>query len=338
MVDPFTALIISGLTTLLAALFFWPAKGLFWQFRSGKLNTERVLLEDALKQLFDHEYRAKDSTLRSISGALQQNMDKTTHILNKLIAMDLVVFKDSQFHLTPEGKKYALRVIRTHRLWERYLADETGLNEKDWHREAEYREHTTSPDQAEEIASIIGFPSFDPHGDPIPTVSGEIPPRKGTSLANLDVGNNAVIIHIEDEPEAIYAQLVAEGLYPGMHLNVIEKTNQKIIFVADGEEIVLAPVVAHNISVDLIHEKQKSDQSLESLSDLASGESAQVISISKACRGMQRRRLMDLGIIPGTEIKAEFASASANPVAYNIRGALIALREDQAHFIKVKRV
>jgi DtxR family Mn-dependent transcriptional regulator len=60
------------------------------------------------------------------------------------------------------------------------------------------------------------------------------------------------------------------------------------------------------------------------------GDKGIVLGISKRCRGQQRRRLMDLGIVPGTEIEAEMKSIGGDPVAYKIRGASIALRKTQA--------
>jgi DtxR family transcriptional regulator, Mn-dependent transcriptional regulator len=338
MTDPISALIIALIIILIAVLILWPQKGIFWQFKTGVRNTERVLMEDTLKQLYDHEYRGRVSTLKSISGALEKNMYSTAKILEKLSAQGLTKFEDSVFKLTMGGRKYALRIIRAHRLWERYFADETGLAEPDWHKEAEMLEHTTTAAEAEALAGQMGYPAFDPHGDPIPTVKGEMPPRVGMYLSNMEPGEKARITHIEDEPEALYAQLIAEGLYPGMEIRVLEKTAQKIHFNAEGEEIVLAPIVASNITVIKLSAEQEIEIPAESLLDLKPGESGEVTIISKACRGMQRRRLMDLGIVPGTEISAEFASSSANPVAYNIRGALIALRNDQAKMIKIKKL
>ena len=338
MTDPISALIIALIFFLIVILIFWPEKGILWQFKTGKRNTERVLMEDTLKQLYDHEYRGRISTLKSISGALEKNMYLTAKTLDRLSNLGLTKLDESYFKLTPEGKKYALRIIRTHRLWERYFADETGLAEIDWHKEAELREHTTTPAEAEELAGHMGYPAFDPHGDPIPTVSGEMPPQKGVQISSMEPGDLARIIHIEDEPDALYAQLVAEGLYPGMEIQIIEKTHHRIQFSAEGEEIILAPIVANNITAVKLPAEQEIETSSVTLTDLLAGESGEVTTISKACRGMQRRRLMDLGIVPGTEISAEFSNAGANPMAYNIRGALIALRSDQAKMVKIKKL
>ena len=66
------------------------------------------------------------------------------------------------------------------------------------------------------------------------------------------------------------------------------------------------------------------------------GQEATVVDISAACRGLERRRLLDLGIVPGTVVRAELQSAGGDPIAYRIRGAMIALRKDQADLIYVR--
>jgi|TARA_B100000315_G_C14277128_1_gene451349 DtxR family Mn-dependent transcriptional regulator len=76
----------------------------------------------------------------------------------------------------------------------------------------------------------------------------------------------------------------------------------------------------------------------ERLSSLRLGESGSVVSLSTDCRGQERRRLMDLGILPGTVISAEMRSPSGDPTAYRIREALIALRHEQADMISITRV
>lgn len=337
MADPILALLWALVTAIILGLLFWPEKGMFWQIKLGKRNNGREMMEDTLKQLYDHEYRNKPSTLKSIAGALELTQDKTAQLLENLNSLNLVVFIESKFKLTTEGRRYALKIIRMHRLWERYFANETGLSEIEWHKEAELREHTTTIDQADKLANYMGNPAYDPHGDPIPTAKGEIPPPKGKPLSELNEGEFALITHIEDEPAIIYAQLVAEGLSPGMQIQLLEKSSSKIRFTAEGEEILLAPVVAANITSLSIPKKQEAEIPTDSLIDLKVGESGEVVMISKSCHGMQRRRLMDLGVIPGTVITNEFKSAGRNPIAYNIRGAMIALRNDQAKLIRIRK-
>jgi DtxR family Mn-dependent transcriptional regulator len=151
----------------------------------------------------------------------------------------------------------------------------------------------------------------------------------------MPAGFQGRIVHLEDEPELLFAQLVAEGLYPGMPVRVVEISPERVRFWANGDEHVLAPIVANNVSV--IEEKQPEESDVQpiSLSSLQVGEAAIVSHISPACRGRERRRFLDLGILPGTRISAEFRSPSGDPVAYRIRGALIALRNGQAMLVKI---
>ena len=336
MTDPLIALISVGSVAGALLLIFWPQSGLFWRWRKSQSLTERVLLEDALKHLYHQEYKNRTATLESLSGAMHVPQEQSAKLLARLEQLELVKTQAEGFGLTGEGRSYALRVIRVHRLWERYFADETGLAETQWHEEAERREHHTSPEQAEVLATQMGNPLHDPHGDPIPTLAGELPPARGIALTDFPAGATGRITHIEDEPEALYAQLVAQGLYPGMFLRVLDRSPERVLCTADGEEIKLAPVVAANVTV-LPLPKEEWEKPHDTLASLGVGDSAVVTGISRACRGLQRRRLMDLGLVPGTVISAELTSMSGNPIAYNIRGATIALRKDQASLVQIRR-
>ncbi len=163
-------------------------------------------------------------------------------------------------------------MIRIHRLWERYLSEETGLDAAEWHAEADRREHSTTDEQAESLASIMGQPRFDPHGDPIPTASGEVVAPRGRPITELPVGELAEIVHIEDEPASIFSQLMAEGLYPGMRVRVLEVDPVALTFEADAEEHVLAPVFAANISVQTLPEDEEMLGPYERPSNLTPGE------------------------------------------------------------------
>lgn len=156
-------------------------------------------------------------------------------------------------------------------------------------------------------------------------------------MNRLHRGEHAHIIHIEDEPPAVYAQLVAQGLYPGVHIRIIETSGTKIRFEANGVESVLAPLVAANVTVMPVKEAVADEGTHETLDLLEPGQSARVVGISRRCRGLQRRRLMDLGLLPGTLVSAEMRSASGDPTAYNIRGATIALRRSHAGMISIRR-
>ncbi|MGE5810183.1 MAG: FeoA domain-containing protein [Ignavibacteria bacterium] len=336
MSNPLILILLGLVLIFVAGVLFWPGKGFFAKRKKYKWKITREFIEDALKHLYDCEYKKINCSVNSIAGNLSIGGDQAAKLIARLEAMGLIKSLADNLQLTPEGRSYALRVIRIHRLWERYLADETSIGEADWHNRAEEQEHVLTEDEANYLAAQLSNPVYDPHGDPIPTASGELPVPKGKSLISMANGESAQIIHIEDEPPAVFAQLAALGLYPGVNIRMIDLSKDKIRFAANGEECILAPIFANNVTVAPMQERDKYVTEYRTLSSLEIGEDAVVIGISKACRGQQRRRLMDLGVVPGSKITAELKGVGGDPVAYNIRGATIALRKEQAKQIYIK--
>jgi DtxR family Mn-dependent transcriptional regulator len=333
---PAANLAVAATVCLAAAWLLWPQRGLIWRWWRGRRATERVLIEDALKHLYDCEYARLPATVASLAGALETRRDGAARLTERLESMGLVTSDERGFRLTADGRAYALRVIRIHRLWECYLADRTGVDEAEWHHHADRKEHTLTAAQAESLSAQLGNPSYDPHGDPIPTSDGMMPARRGIPLSVLAAGATARIVHVEDEPDAVYAQLVAARLSAGVLVHVLGSSPERIRIEAELQEHVLAPVVAANLWVEPTAEAPEAVAPDRRLSSLPVGQEATVVDISPACRGVDRRRLLDLGVVPGTVIRAELASLSGDPVAYRIRGAMIALRTEQADLIHVK--
>jgi DtxR family Mn-dependent transcriptional regulator len=320
---------------VLAALILWPRRGFLARGRAARRLGEREHIEDALKHLHDREYRAEPASVESLAEALRAGRGMAADLLARMEAQGFVRSDESGPHLTSPGRDYARHVIRIHRLWERHLADDTGRADLDWHVEADRREHTMTAEQANALAARLGHPRFDPHGDPIPTAAGELPPWRADPLPSLPEGAFGAIVHVEDEPAEIYTQLVAEGLQPGMRVRVLENSPERVAFWADGEEHVLAPDVAANLSVMPIPREAGEAGGFETLASLRPGEAGQVLQLAPSCRGLQRRRLLDLGFVPGTGVAAELASAAGDPIAYRVRGALVALRRDQARLVQI---
>ncbi len=325
---------------LIAALLivFFPKRGLIHVLKSYKAEQEKVRIENALKYIYDCEYeKGASCSSEAIAGNFNMALDKVVEVVGKLESMNLIRTSEKKIFLEPEGKKYALRIIRTHRLWEKYLAEETGAAEIEWHEKADQVEHKLSIEEVEKIAAKIGNPLVDPHGDPIPTADGEIRKLGGLPVSAMNAGEVGKVVHVEDEPKAIYSQLIALGIYKGMQIEVLDSSNEKIRFLANGKESVLAPSFANNITIkkiDTAH--QLSD--FKSLDTLKKGEAAEVVGLSEQLRGQQRRRLMDFGILPGTSVEVGIKSPFGDPTGYIIRDTTIALRNDQASkiFIKLK--
>jgi DtxR family Mn-dependent transcriptional regulator len=336
MLEPLFALLAGIILVLLGFWFFRPERGLLAKWQRSRQRSERILIEDTLKHINNCEMTGDHPTINSIAGDLQISNKEATDLIAKIEAAEMVQREGEKIHLTSTGRRSALHILRAHRLWERYLADTTGFSETEWHPQAEIYEHQLSAADIDALSAQLGHPTYDPHGDPIPISNGDPIHHGGIPLTALQLESTAQIIHIEDEPQTVYDQLVAEGLHLGMIVNVVENSKTRIRFWADGDEHVLAPIFATNVSVlPLSEPKECEEPPCRYLSELEPGEEATVTGISLACYGLERRRLLDLGILPGTIIQAEFTSPSGDPMAYRIRGALIALRKEQASLIHV---
>jgi len=338
MVDPRLALMVFAGALALAAGLFWPRWGVVSRWTRASRLTDRVLLEDALKHVYTCESIGRAGTLESIAGQLEVSTGKAAALLERLTDMELVRTDEAGTRLTSEGRDSALRLVRTHRLWESYLADRTGVPAGEWHAEAERMEHALSPEQADALAARLGHPAWDPHGDPIPTTGGDLPEVERLTLAAAKAGRTVEIVHLEDEPREIYDALLADGLGLGARLDVLERSESTVRVRARGREWSLATVVARNVSVRYLPAGESADAPVETLLDLEPGQPGRVLDISPACRGSQRRRLLDLGVVRGTEVVPELVSAGGDPVAYRIRGALIALRREQAEWVRIEKV
>ncbi len=341
MPDPLVSL-LTGLAILaLLAALFWPDRGLYIRWQQARRMSARVLREDALKYLYTHELEGRPVTLQSLAGEMGVSLDQAAQLLEEMTRLGLMETHDGTYELTPTGREVAVQVLRAHRLWERYLSEHSGYSEEEWHARADQAEHLLDPDEVDALAQRLGDPRFDPHGDPIPTAAGETPRWETKPLTHLNPGDLARIIHIEDQPELVYAQLVAEGLHPGMEVLVIEKTPQRVRFLSRGNEHILAPVLASNVFVVPIPKEQAEGAIQpwgETLTSLRPGEEAEIVAVSRTMHPAERHRLLDLGVLPGAKVRAEFESPLGEPVAYFIRGALIALRDDQAEKIFVRKL
>ena len=154
-------------------------------------------------------------------------------------------------------------------------------------------------------------------------------------LTELAVGRQGTIVHIEDEPPETFERIVAEGIQPLMRVKLLDRSPSIVRVSIEGREHSLEPMVARNITVHPIMAADDDDEALSALSEVRPGFEATVVRISSQCQGPQRRRLLDLGFVPHTTIRAELESTARDPVAYRIRGAVIALRRAQADLIHV---
>jgi DtxR family Mn-dependent transcriptional regulator len=311
------------------------AAALYLRWRKIK---EREQVEDALKHLLDRENQGKFASPVSLAGTIGLPLVKVTRLIEHMETQGLLQSRGAELHLTPNGERWALHVIRAHRLWERYLADEARMPLERVHNEAQRREHSLTESELNELDAALGHPARDPHGDPIPTREGKMNRAEGMPITAWQADRPARIVHLEDEPAIAYQQILAAGLRLGQDIRIIEKTQNRYVL-SDGEnEYRLAPAVASNVHVSALPEIEILKREAVSLAELSDNQPAEIVTLDDAVQGFSRRRFLDLGLTPGTRIYPELGNFFGDPRAYRVRGTLIALRKDQAAKIWVKPI
>lgn len=328
---------IAAILTLITIIAL-PRIGLLAMYRKYSENQKRERVEDALKYLLDHESHGRHASLEAVAGMLDIPRGAVMKLVEHMETQGLLESQGSEIYLTPAGERWALHIVRAHRLWERYLADEARMPLNKIHAEAQKREHNFTEAQLNELDAALGHPTRDPHGDPIPSREGKMHQAQGKPLTAWQAEGPARIVHLEDEPALAYQQILAAGLRLGQDIRIIEK-NQNRYVLSDGEnEYRLAPAVASNVHVAALPETEMLKREAISLSELADEQRAEIVTLDDAVQGFTRRRFLDLGLTPGTRIYPELGNFFGDPRAYRVRGTLIALRKDQASQIWVKPV
>lgn len=336
MVSPIVSLVLFFLIAAIAYVIFKPNSGYYWKFRKAIKLNEKVLNEDTLKMLYHAESKFEPVSPKHVQELLDTNESEVENVISSLKKSNLITLENEVITLTKEGRDYALKIIRAHRLYEKYLSEKTGYHKLDWHDMAEDMEHKLSFEEVDQLSSQLGSPHFDPHGDPIPTKAGDMIAERGMPLFDLPENSFGKIIHIEDEPEVVYKQILAEDLHIGSQVRIIESNKLRVKFYCEGEEYVLANEVAENLTVVELSHEERHEADLIRLGSLKTDETGIVEGISKECRGANRRRLLDLGFVPGTKVSIGLVSPMNDPRAYRLRSTDIALRNEQANFILIK--
>lgn len=296
---------------------------------------EEIIIQDLLKHLAECEHDGRPVSRENLTAELDQPPDVVRRILRDLEAADLL--ETDSLKMTQSGREYALHVLRAHRLYETYLAHKTGVHESEWHARAHVAEHTLTAADVEQLNRELNYPRFDPHGDAIPSADGRMPPKLGRALTNFSEGWEGQVVHVEDDPPERYARIAAASITPGTVLRIESKNDDEVCVAAEGRVFRFPTATAAQITVMPLADGAQFDESLVRLSSLVNGETADVVHLSSLCRGLERSRLLDLGLVPGTTLSVDLVSPSGSPVAYRVRGASIALRREQAERVLIRK-
>ncbi len=209
-------------------------------------------MEDYLKAIYSLQVSGKPVTNQQLadelgySGASITNMQKRLHELNLLV---MEPYKG--VHLTPTGTAVALEVIRHHRLLELFLTKTLGMDLDAVHDEADRLEHHVSEDMEAHIAAALGFPEFDPHGDPIPSPDLQLAVIDDQPLSHVARCDRAHVTRVSDRDSETVRQLVAAGILPGVELANIASSESGAVMVElpDGRTVAVGPGQAQAIRI-----------------------------------------------------------------------------------------
>ena len=182
-----------------------------------------VAIENFVKAIYQHKMNeALDTKPSTIAKKLGISSAAATDMAKKLAIKELVDYeKYQELKLTPKGTTMALRVVRKHRIWESFLFKFLDLSLHEIHREAELLEHQTSDFLADKIHEYLGFPNFDPHGDPIPNINGEIVEVKDSiSLANAQEEVSYRISRLQSDDKDFFDFCATSGLTNGELIHI----------------------------------------------------------------------------------------------------------------------
>ena len=192
---------------------------------SQTFNPATPAVEDYAKAIYSLTHRgAEAATTTALAERLGLTPGSVSAMIGKLAEAGIVEHTPYHgVHLTAEGERVAMAVLRRHRLLESFLAEILEVPWERVHDEAEVLEHALSAELEELIARKLGDPEFDPHGDPIPTRDGRIEETATESLAELEPGARSRLVRVSDSDPEMLAHLSGLGIAVGSELELVER-------------------------------------------------------------------------------------------------------------------
>lgn len=182
-------------------------------------------IEDYIKGIYKLQNKEKPVSTSVLAKYLGIGDGSVTDMLKKLSGKKLVRYEPYQgVTLTEAGRRLAMTMVRRHRIWEMFLVRYLGYAWDEVHDEAERLEHATSDEMERRLDALLGYPSVDPHGDPIPTPDGKIHGTISLPLSEFDNGDRVVILRVSDDHPEILQHASKLGLTLAADLEIRDKT------------------------------------------------------------------------------------------------------------------
>ena len=210
-------------------------------------------IQDYLKEIYKLLAAGERATTTAVARRMGVAPSSATSMVKKLAALGLVEHAPYRgVTLTDAGARIALEVIRHHRLLEQYLAETLGLGIDAVHAEADRLEHALSEELEARIDESLGYPTHDPHGDPIPDAGLRLDERRRLRpLGALSPGEEATVKRIPDGDAPLLRYLAELALVPGrrVRLERVEPFDGPVTIAIDGGEHTISRELAARIGV-----------------------------------------------------------------------------------------
>jgi DtxR family Mn-dependent transcriptional regulator len=291
--------------------------------------------------------------LSQLADMLSISPISVNDMCRKLQDQGLVIYRPYKgVLLTEEGQRSAYYIARRHRLWEVFLVGKLGFDYDEAHAAACQLEHATPNRVADRLDAFLSYPAVNPRGEPIPRPEGVLPDCIAVPLSSLDVGQQAHVLQLQASEPARIA-LDAQGIRPGARVLLLAAFESGVLIQVEGQHISLAGALAGAISVEPIDKGKGERCTLQPLADavpasrlpapaprqvpldtLKVGQRAVIVRLEG--KGPARQRMMDMGLVAGTEVKVVRAAPLGDPIEFQVKGCSLSLRKAEANKITVE--
>ncbi|HEY0671990.1 MAG TPA: metal-dependent transcriptional regulator [Longimicrobiales bacterium] len=217
-------------------------------------------VEDYLKTIYNLSADTDAASTSAIAEALGVAAGSVTGMIKRLAEHGLVEHVPYYgARLTDSGEQQAVVLIRRHRVLEMFLVQILGYTWDRVHEEAERLEHAVSDELVDRMAQVLGSPSADPHGAPIPASGETFVDRRYPTLDKLDVGCRAAVRRVRDEDPAALRYLAELNMTPGTELTLTERgpfNGPLYVKVGDKQHIV-SPELAQSVQVETLRQSKR---------------------------------------------------------------------------------
>lgn len=215
-----------------------------------ELNTT---IEDYLRAIYRLEERDGVATTAEIAAELKISAPAVSEMVRKMADQEFVSYRRYKgARLTGRGREEAIMITRRHRLWEVFLIEHLDFAWDQVHDHADLLEHMSSAELTDRLDRFLGFPSHDPHGDPIPGADGTIVKRNLVTINEMESGESGEVRRVSDEYPELLRYAASLGLRIGASIEVLERIafDNSVRLMADGREVVVSEKVAASVAVE----------------------------------------------------------------------------------------